>query len=341
MRIALTYDLREAHVASGMDPEDAAEFDHEGTIAALVETLRALGHEPVRIGGIRALVPQLARGRLGVDLVFNIAEGRHGRAREAQVPALLEAYRIPYTFSDPLTLAVCLDKAVAKRLVREAGVPTAPFRVLAGPQDDAACDLPFPLFLKPVAEGSSKGTSAASRVGDRAALAEVASRLRRRFRQPVLAEVYLPGREVTVGIAGPADAPRPLGVMEILVDSPDEPGIYSFANKQQWRQRVRYAPVRGPLAEEAAAVAAAAYRALGCRDVARIDLRQDADGRLVFLEANPLPGLNPEEGDLPILARAHGIDYRALIALIIAEASARLRRRERRGEPDEAACVPS
>src|SRR5215472_4096759 len=163
MRIGVTYDLRSDYLAMGMSEEDSAEFDSEITIASICDALRGLGHEPVRIGHIRALTQQLVAGERW-DAVFNICEGLKGYAREAQVPALLEAYGIPAVFSDPLTLALTLDKGWTKRIVAAAGVPTADFAVIEKPSDIASVTLPFPLFLKPIAEGSGKGVSERSRV---------------------------------------------------------------------------------------------------------------------------------------------------------------------------------
>src|SRR5262245_19017936 len=214
MRIGVTYDLRADYLAMGMSEEDSAEFDAEITIASITDALAGLGHRPVRIGNIRALTEQLAAGER-FDAVFNICEGPAGYAREAQVPALLEAYGIPCVFSDALTLALTLDTAWTKRIIRDAGVPTAAFALIERPADISKVALPYPLFLKPVAEGSGKGVSARSRVNSAAELKSGVSELLARFRQPVLVETYLSGREFTVGIIGTGDEARALGVLEI------------------------------------------------------------------------------------------------------------------------------
>src|SRR5215831_15932249 len=176
MRIGVTYDLRSDYLAMGYGEEETAEFDAEETIVAICGALSGLGHKPVRIGGIRKLAEALVKGERW-DAVFNICEGLKGVAREAQVPALLEAYDIPYVFSDPLTLAASLDKAVAKRIVRDCGVPTPDFAVIAGIGDTDAIALPYPLFLKPNSEGSGKGVDGKSKVDNRAQLKEVAAEL--------------------------------------------------------------------------------------------------------------------------------------------------------------------
>ncbi|TCP43316.1 D-alanine--D-alanine ligase family protein [Rhodovulum marinum] len=323
MLIGLTYDLREDYAGMGLSEEALAEFDSPETVAAIEAALGALGHRVDRIGHVRALAARLVAGDRW-DLVFNIAEGLAGRSREAQVPALLEAFGVPYTFSDPLTQAVGLDKAVAKRLVREAGVPTAPFAVLDDAAADAACDLPCPLFLKPLAEGTGKGCERASKVTDRAALAPTAAALRARFGQPVLAEGFLPGREFTVGILGNGAGAAVIAVMEIELPRTAEAEIYSFENKELCATRVAYRLAEDAEAQEAGRVALAAYRALGCRDAARVDIRSDGAGRPQFLEVNTLAGLHPTHSDLPILSGLAGLSHDRLIAGIVAAARARL-----------------
>ena len=207
MTIGLTYDLRHDYLAAGYSQEETAEFDRVDTIEGIESALQALGHETERIGNVKSLVGRLAAGERW-DMVFNICEGMFGMGREAQVPALLDAYEIPYTFSDPLILALTLDKGMTKTVVRSVGVPTPDFAVVAAPEDVAAVDLPFPLFAKPVAEGTGKGIDARSKVDSPQQLAAVCRELLAKFSQPVLVETYLPGREFTVGIVGSGATPR-------------------------------------------------------------------------------------------------------------------------------------
>ncbi|HYM17220.1 MAG TPA: hypothetical protein VEU06_01545 [Micropepsaceae bacterium] len=317
MRIGVTYDLRADYLGLGMSAEDSAEFDSEVTIASICAALTGLGHDPIRIGHIRALTERLANGERW-DAVFNICEGVSGYAREAQVPALLEAYDIPSVFSDALTLALSLDKAWTKRIVAAAGVPTAPFAVVDRASDVAKIALPYPLFLKPVAEGSGKGVGARSKVRNRAELRAHANDLLARFCQPVLVESYLPGREFTIGITGTGDDASVLGVLDI---SPTEKaaGIdYGYENKERCDENVIYRLVEGPEADAAASVALAAWRALRCRDAGRVDVRNDSLGLPQFLEVNPLAGLNPEHSDLCFLAQFKGLSYQELIGLVMA-----------------------
>jgi D-alanine-D-alanine ligase len=316
MRIGVTYDLRADYLAMGMSEEDSAEFDAEVTISAIVNALAGLGHEPVRIGNVRALTERLAAGERW-DAVFNICEGLSGYGREAQVPGLLDAYSIPHVFSDGLTLALCLDKGWTKSIVRNAGVPTPDFATIERPADIAKIALPFPLFLKPVAEGSGKGVSARSKVTSAAELKSVATELLARFRQPVLVETYLPGREFTVGITGTGDEARALGVMEIIPTDKAVGVDYSFENKERCAETIVYRMADDAEARAAADVALRAWRALRCRDGGRLDIRSDAQGRPNFIEVNPLAGLNPEHSDLCFIARFTGLAYQELIGLIM------------------------
>jgi D-alanine-D-alanine ligase len=323
MSIGITYDLRHEYLAAGYSEEETAEFDRLETIETLEQTLQGLGYETERIGNVRQLASRLAAGARW-ELVFNIAEGLHGIAREAQVPALLDAFAIPYTFSDPLVLALSLHKGMTKHVVRALGIPTPDFAVIETEADMARVDLPWPVFVKPIAEGTSKGISGASKVGSRTALDTVCRALLHQFRQPVLVETFLPGRELTVGIVGTGEQASVLGVMEVFLQAQAEPGIYSYANKALYETRVHYDLVCDAMSDEAADLALRTWRGLGCRDGGRVDLRCDAQGRPFFLEVNPLPGLNREHSDLPILCRLLGLPYERLISTILASAKRRL-----------------
>lgn len=317
MRIGVTYDLRADYLAMGYGEEETAEFDSEVTIAAICDALSALGHVPVRIGGIRRLTEKLAAGERW-DAVFNICEGLHGLAREAQVPALLEAYDIPYVFSDPLTLSLTLDKAMTKRVVRDAGIATADFAVIETMADVDAVSLPFPLFAKPVAEGSGKGVNARSKIANAAQLKAVSRDLLAQFHQPVLVETFLSGREFTVGIVGTGRDARVLGVTEIVPKPAYVGEGYGYENKETgWEDKVDIRFAQGPEAQAAGAVALSAWRALRCRDGGRIDIRCDARGKAHFIEVNPLAGLRPGYSDLCFIAQYAGLSYEGLIGAIL------------------------
>jgi D-alanine-D-alanine ligase len=312
MRIGVTYDLRSDYLAQGLGEEETAEFDAEDTIAAVCDALTELGYQPERIGSIKPLTQALANGARW-DAVFNICEGLKGLAREAQVPALLEAYGIPYVFSDPLTLALTLDKAMTKRVVRDAGIPTADFAVIESQADIDAIQLPFPLFLKPVAEGSGKGVDARSHVENREQLENVARDLLARFSQPVLVEEFLPGREFTVGITGTGAGASVLGVSEIVPTEKYVGHGYGYENKTQWEGRLDIVPMVDADAVAAGKVALAAWRVLRCRDGGRADVRLDRHGKPRFIEVNPLAGIRPGYSDLCFIARFQGLSYCELI----------------------------
>jgi D-alanine-D-alanine ligase len=304
-----------------MPTDRFAELDDEATVAAIERALQAAGHEVVRIGALPALLARLAAGPLGVDLVFNVAEGVRGVGREAQVPALLEAFGVPYTGSDPLALAVTLAKGVTKRLWRDAGLPTAPFAV-AHPLRAIEAPAPYPLFVKPVAEGSSMGVSSASLVRDRAALERAVRRIWDVYAQGALIEAYLPGAEFTVGVVDGAAGPEVLGAL-------------ALATGEIWAHDEKHAAVAGKieapyrnvtdpaLRDELAALALAAHEAVGCRDVSRVDLRADAAGRPHLLEVNALPGLVPGRSLLSAIAADRGWSYADLIAGILHAAARR------------------
>ena len=316
LRFGVTYDLRADYLAQGYSEEETAEFDAEITIASVCEALAGLGHVPIRIGGIRPLTKALSDGARW-DVVFNICEGLKGVAREAQVPALLEAFDIPYVFSDPLTLALTLDKALCKRVVRDAGVPTAPFVLIERDADIAAVTLPFPLFLKPVSEGSGKGVDDRSMVQDKAALASVARDLLRKFRQPVLVEEFLPGREFTVGLTGTGSEASVLGVSEIVPGANFIGHGYGLANKEGWEDKLTVEPGDDAVARAAGDVALAAWRVLRCRDGGRADIRLDRGGNPCFIEVNPLAGIRPGYSDLCFIADFAGLTYRQLIGKFV------------------------
>lgn len=321
MHIGLTFDLRAEYLAAGYTEEETAEFDRPDTIEAIEAALQFLGHQTDRIGHVRQLVQRLAAGDRW-DLVLNIAEGLHGLARESQVPAVLDAYQIPYTFSDPLVTAVCLHKGLSKLVVRQAGIPTPDFALVERLEDVRRVSLPYPLFAKPVAEGTGKGIDARSKVSDPAGLERVCSELLARFRQPVLVETFLPGREMTVGLWGTGRSAEVIGTLEIRLRPSAEPYAYSYANKEACEDRVDYrlADAADATVREAEHLALAAWRALGCRDAGRVDVRCDATGQPQFIEVNPLAGLHPQHSDLPMLCTACGIPYVRLIERIVESA---------------------
>jgi D-alanine-D-alanine ligase len=320
-RVGLVYNLRRGDLRNA---DTEAEFDSPETVQAIADALGTLGHRVVPMEADEQLVERVKQGRL--DVVFNIAEGRRGRARESQVPAVLDMLGVPYTGSDPLALAVTLDKALAKTVVMGAGVRTAPWTVLRHPDDPLPDTGGAPLVLKPLGEGSSKGVGATSVVHDLPAARALAAELITRYRQPVLAEAYLEGREFTVGILDDG-TPRALRPMEIVFAADLHHPVYTYEHKLTPSSAVTYevpARIGEALEQELCATAIAAHRALGCRDVSRVDLRLDAAGMPRFIECNPLPGLSPGWSDLALIAAAEGMTYAELIAAILAPALSRV-----------------
>ena len=322
MKIGLTYDLRSEYLAMGYGEEETAEFDREDTITTLEETIRSLGYQTQRIGSVKNLIHLLSTGN-SWDLVFNICEGIHGSARESQVPAILDAYKIPYTFSDPMVLAIALDKYACKSYLERFGISTPGFALLHSENQINYLNLRFPLFLKPVAEGTGKGIYANSKVENRAQLLYQFKFLQKQFKQPILVEEYLPGREFTVAILGNGRKAKVLGTMEIIVKSSRHNSIYGYETKENCETEIIYQPCRDALAKQAEKIAIKAYRTLGCKDVGRVDIRTDAAGKPEFIEINPIPGLHPHHSDLSMIATQEGVSYRELIHRIISSAIGR------------------
>jgi D-alanine-D-alanine ligase len=324
LKIGLTYDLRDDYLALGFSEEETAEFDRRDTIDSIENTIRSLGHTTERIGHIKALTEKLANGNRW-DLVFNIAEGMYGLSREAQVPALLDAYDIPCTFSDAVVLGFTLHKGFTKNIVRDCGIPTPDFVVLNSATEADLLNLPFPLFAKPVAEGTGKGINSRSKAGNKNELRTLVAELLAKYKQPVIVETYLSGREFTVGVVGSGNESESVGVVEIILKANAEAAAYSYVNKERCEDLVEYRKVDDAIAAEAVKVALDSWRVLGCRDAGRVDVRANGNGRVNFLEVNPLAGLHPEHSDLPIICTAYGIAYKDLINRIIKEASKRIR----------------
>ncbi len=326
MIIGLTYDLRQDYLDRGYTELETAEFDSVETIAAIEQALCDLGYTPMRIGNARQLIEQLVGGARW-DLVFNIAEGLHGMGREAQVPAILDLYQIPYTFSDPLVMSLALHKAMTKRVIRDAGLATGQFFLAAAPEDAGRVPFAPPYFVKPVAQGTGMGITTDSVVRHRQDLSRVCRALMDQFGQPVLIEQFLCGREFTTGMVGTGSLAKVMGTMEIIVLADPGKDVYSFENKEGWKGRVQYLPLSqdvDPLIRDVEALALSAWQVLECRDGGRIDIRCDAEGTPCFIEVNPLAGLRPHYSDLPMVCEFFGTSYVRLIDMILTSALARV-----------------
>jgi D-alanine-D-alanine ligase len=330
LRVGFTYNVKRVKPALDGTRDEEAEYDPPQTIQAVREAISAAGHEVIDLEATADLPSLIETTK--PDLVFNMAEGIKGRNRESQVPALLELLDIPYSGSDPAALNIALDKALAKKIVRQHGILTPNFFIMTTGKERLPKDLRFPLIVKPIAEGSSKGVHTTSVVESEAELREWAQKMIAKYDQPALVEDYIGGREFTVGMLGER-RPKVLPLMEVVfLDQAETRPVYSFEFKQDSSSKIRYdVPARLEPAQLKGLERAAreCFIALGCRDVARVDFRMDESGKIYFLECNPLPGLTPGWSDLVLIAKAAGIEYDALIAEILSGAVRRYKERER------------
>ena len=341
MKVAVLANLKKnAPSWPGMAPDLWDDLDSEETIQSIVQAIEAGGHDATFLEGNVSLFETLPRVK--PDICFNLCEGHFGDGREAHVPAILEMLRIPYTGSQVLTLALALDKPMTKRVLTFHDLPTPPFQVFERVTEPLDPELTFPLFVKPSREGTGMGVSAESIVRDEEQLRTQLRRLFERYDQPALAERYIEGREVTVGLVGnlrspvawrvpdDTEAPRivkglhffPALEVDMSAYPVEEAGIYTSRIKVEMAHEFHYlcpAPLTEEQIEELNWLAAAVFRVTGCLDVARVDFRLDAnDGdRPYILEVNPLPGLNPGYSDLCIEAAADGWSYEGLINEIL------------------------
>ncbi len=313
MKVGLTYDLRSWYIDRGYSMEDTAEFDKQDTVNAIDGALCKIGFETEQIGNCFQLIDALSAGKKW-DLVFNIVEGLYGDGRESVVPAILDQYQIPYVFSGPVILGISLNKYLTRLIVSAAGVPVSPGMLITSGEDIKKCNLQYPLFIKPVSEGTGKGINEKSLLKSPAELREMAEWILTRFNQPALVEEYLPGREFTVGVIGSGNEAVAIGGMEIVCKD-NLP--YSVEFKENYQEFCKYIPMAKEFSGECKAVALNVWKALGGVDAGRVDVKTDRKGRVCFMEVNPLAGLHPVDSDLPILSRMMGIDYQTLMEMII------------------------
>jgi len=321
MKVGLTYDLRSWYIDRGYSMDETAEFDKQETVDALENSLKLMGYETEPIGNAFQLIEALAAGKRW-DIVFNIAEGLYGDGRESVVPAILDQYKIPYVFSGPLIMGLSLNKHLAKLVVAASGVPVSPGYLITELKDLEKCNLKYPLFVKPVSEGTGKGITEKSLVSTSAELSKMVEWILSEFRQPALVEEYLPGREFTVGIVGYGDEAQAIGGMEVMTIN-NLP--YSVEVKENYQNYCTYKPLDTDIIDECKTVALSAWKALDAVDAGRVDLKADRNGKICFIEANPLAGLNPVHSDLPILSRMYGIEYQTLLEMIMKAAIKRIK----------------
>ncbi len=325
--IGITYDLKTDWQGSGDDPIDAAaELDGHKTIECLKNALESAGHKVDLIGGARQLIGRVTNNDLKVDIVFNISEGFKGRNRESQVPAILDLYNVPFVGADALTLGVTLDKVMAKKCFIADGIPTARY-FKATPEDNLfeLNTIGFPLFVKTLHEGTSKGINQSSRVENFQQLKTQVEHVNRNYKQPALVEEFIKGTEFTVGIIGNGP-PQAMPVVQYAIAGSTTLGNEFYSYRHVVEKSVEYicpAPIDEKLARRLQELAVRAYKAVDCRDFGRVDFRVDEAGNPYVLEINPLPNLSPDDVFV-LFAKVKGMTYNQIINKIMDEALARL-----------------
>ncbi|GAB7140792.1 D-alanine--D-alanine ligase [Deferribacterales bacterium RsTz2092] len=328
MRVGFTYDLKDDYLKAGYSAEYTAEFDSELTIDAIAEALESLGHSVDRVGNFAALSARLVDSKLGNsnwDIVFNICEGVRGFGRESLVPAMLDAYNIPYTFSGPLVHAITLNKAVTKIMLRAAGLPTTEHTLISSVDEIANPPFDYPVFIKAVAEGTGKSITPESKVNNGTELQERVKAMLTHFKQPVIVEPLLTGREVTVGIVGTGEWTQVVGVMNIGFTDKADSDFHSYFNKENCDEAAIYELAVDDYAQKCAILAVKAHKALGICDASRVDIRADGAGEPQIMEINSLPGLMPGHSDLILLGEMAGYSYGRIIEAIFESALMRYR----------------
>lgn len=329
MKIALTYNLKKKDETK--PPDYFSECDSEETIRAIVKALEKRGHSVDPIDAeFPAVISYFTSNR--VDMVFNIAEGKAGRLRESEIPALLDCLDIPYTGSNTLSLAMALNKALTKKILRAEGIPTPPFQLFSRGDEKLDPSLRFPLIVKPNREGSAKGISTSNVVRTPGELYAKVAQIRATYRQEALVEEFIDGRELTVGILENGKT-EILPILEIDFSTCAKSGEYFYSwkmkeyqgNEEMGLVPTFHCPARLDADTEKAVKDAAlrTHRALGCFDISRTDIRLDKNNVPYVLEINPLPGLDPKESNFPIMAYAAGMKYEELIEAILLSASER------------------
>lgn len=329
MKIALTCNLKKKDTTK---PEDYfSEWDSQETINAIALALRSRGHT---VEAIDVEYPSLFSyfRKNSVDMVFNIAEGKYGKFRESEVPAVLDYLNIPYTGSDTFSLALALNKALTKRILKAENIPTPDFQVFSKGDEELSPELKFPLIVKPNCEGSAKGISKSNVVDNREDLFAKIDEVISTYKQEALVEEFIEGKELTVGILENGKTTI-LPILEIDFSSCKNSGEYFYT----WRMKeyqgntelglvpTFHCPARldKETQERVREAALKTHRAIGCADISRTDIRLDKDNTPYVLEINPLPGLDPKESNFPIMAYAAGMKYEDLIEAILMSASER------------------
>jgi D-alanine-D-alanine ligase len=336
-RVAVLANIKEHDkpLPPDVPPDAGADYDYIETIDIIRAAIETDGHKTFFIQADAKL--PFALKEVKPDICFNIAEGLGGDAREAQTPAVLELFKIPYTGSRVLTNAISLDKTLTKRLWRDRNLPVAPFQEFTFGDEPLRPEMKFPLFVKPAREGTGMGVDAKAIVNTEAELRERTEYVIRMYHQPALVEAFLPGREFTAGIMGrfdtilysrhpewyDKDGFHRLPVLELDSSRSVTPGVYGIEAKahsigsEGAPGYLCPAPVEPELTRKLQRLAYRAHVVLGALDISRTDIRLDSDGQPRLIEINTLPGLTPSYSDLCIQAAAEGISYEDLILEIL------------------------
>lgn len=319
LTVGIAYNLKRG-ISSGAEDMEA-EYDSLDTVRAIRDVFESAGYGAELLEADADFAEKIKNTKAG--LVFNIAEGRNGRGREAQAPAILSFLGIPFSGSDETTLGIALDKAMTKRCLTSFGVKTPAWQLIKSLQSGLDPSLRFPLIVKPNSEGSGKGITDLAVARDETQLRGLLERNFRLYGEPMLIEEYIAGREFTVGLLGNGGGLQVFEPMEIVYRSHEQDNIYSYRVKKDYKSYVDYrcpADIPADVSRNMKETAALVFDALECRDFARIDFRLSEDGTPYFIEINPLPGLAPGYSDYPMLAGFCGMDYRTLILKVLENA---------------------
>jgi D-alanine-D-alanine ligase len=331
MDVTLVYNLKKK---DSEKPEDYfSEFDSEKTVLSIAEAIKKNGHNVTLVEAEADLYAYFKAHK--TDIVFNIAEGKGSHLRESHVPAILDILNIPYTGSGVTTLALALNKTVTKKILRSENIPTPNFQLFYKRDEILSPSLKFPLIVKPNREGSAKGINISNVVHSKERLLEEVDKIHRFYKQEALVEEFIEGKELTVGILENGKTII-LPILEIDFSNCIKSGEYFYSwrmkefqgNEEMGLTPTFYCPARleNHIEKTIKEVALKAHHALGCLDMSRTDIRLSRDNVPYVLEVNPLPGLDPEESNFPMMARAAGIDYVEVVNYIISSAISRYKK---------------
>lgn len=315
--VGLTYNLKKGIKSEIEDIE--AEYDSMETVLAIRDAIERLNCRVELFEADNNIFQKLQSTK--IDIVFNIAEGIAGRGREAQIPAILNYLKIPFTGSDETTLCLSLDKALTKRLLATYKIKTPKYQLFYSENTKLDSKMKFPLIVKPNAEGSSKGIWDFAIVWSISELKQLVDKNFKMYNQTMLVEEFISGREFTVGVAGNGNETVVFPPMEICYKNRDrKDNIYSYNVKKNYKEYIEYIcpPILDKdIQNKMTAAACKIFMVLECRDFSRIDFRMSEEGEIYFIEINPLPGLAPGYSDYPMIAQFNNIEYDTIIKVIL------------------------